>query len=234
MSEELKVQDGTDTVIEQPPAQAAPQESEADRNWKVMRQQKEETERRLAQLEQHFKEQQERATPETAPTDDYDSEYDDMYVNRKQLSQREQKMRQEIDAQRKEMEAIKQQTQMQMAEQRLKAQYKDFDAVVTEENLEKLKQIKPAAFRSIASTPDLSDKGEMAYDLLRQYGIVKDKDDEDLKVEQNQQKPRAANTVAPHMGESPLSQVGNYDRRTLSETRKAELRRQVAESRKYR
>jgi hypothetical protein len=56
----------------------------------------------------------------------------------------------------------------------------------------------------------------------------------DKRIEQNKNKPRSIANVAPQTGDTPLTKVGDYDRRILTEERKAEIRRQVEEAKRNR
>lgn len=221
----------------QPVQQEHKQESEADRNWKLMRERAENAERRIQELERYFKDAEERnqkqnMVREEEPEEEYSDP--DAFVDRKglrrELTAREKKLREELEEQRKRLE----QMTVQSAEQRLYDRYKDFDDVVNDDNMNKLAKMKPSAYRAIYASEDIFDRGELAYDLLTTYGIAKRKDELDEKLQQNQQKPRSAATVAPQTADTPLSRIGDFDRRNLTEERKAQLRRQVAEAKRYR
>jgi hypothetical protein len=114
---------------------------------------------------------------------------------------------------------------------RLKNQFNDFDSVVSRENLEKLSIKKPELYRSIISNPDLYDKGHAAYEMIKNSGILNNQyEDIDRRVEENKLKPRSASNAAPQSGDTPLARAGDYDRRILTEERKAFLRKQSEEA----
>ena len=57
---------------------------------------------------------------------------------------------------------------------------------------------------------------------------------QDKRLEENKAKPRAIGNASPQAGDTPLSKVGDYDRRILTEERKDQLRKQVEEAKRNR
>jgi hypothetical protein len=121
------------------------------------------------------------------------------------------------------------------AELRLKSQFPDFEAVVTVDNLKKLAATKPALHRVILANQDAYDAGYTAYEVIKNSGLIDTSyAEQDRKIEENKYKPRAAANAAPQVGDSPLSRVGDYDRRVLTEDRKMQLLKQVADAKMHR
>jgi len=82
---------------------------------------------------------------------------------------------------------------------RLRGKFKNFDQVVTKENLEKLKRNEPELYRTIKSGDDLFSKGVSAYKTLVSLGYggenyMKQKE----QVAQNHNKPLSAQAIKGH------------------------------------
>ncbi len=222
---------------------AAPQETEADRNWKVMREREkaaddraQAAERRLGELENLV--QQQAKPPEPVP--EYSPLDDDSFVDGRAAKAQEQRIRAEIvkqkqenDKQQRDNKQFQDKMSETMAFQRLSGDHSDFDKVVNDDTLTKLSKVSPSAYRSIVANPDLFDRGKTAYEMITMYGIVKKEDVVDRKLEANKNKPRTANTMAPQTSETPLSRLGDYDRRVLSEDRMEQVRRNVAAAKEF-
>jgi hypothetical protein len=165
--------------------------------------------------------------------DDFDLN-DDTYIEGKHLKKYVKSLKQELKNTKKQFEEYNQQNSMHQAEMRLKTQFNDFESVVSKENLERLQQQKPALYRTILANSDIYDKGYVAYELIKNSGILTDQYQElDRKVEENRSKPRSAANAAPQSGDTPLARVGDYDRRILTDERKDQLRKQVEEAKRY-
>lgn len=122
---------------------------------------------------------------------------------------------------------------------RLKAQYPDFDNVVSKDNIELLKLRHPElAATLINSSADLYSKGVSAYSLIKNMGIapevpVKNYDAEKALAQKNMSKPRSSISLSPQQGESPLHRANAFAN-GLTEDLKAQLRREMEEARRNR
>jgi hypothetical protein len=141
---------------------------------------------------------------------------------------------------KKEMEAVKNEFAAYKAQQaavsdevRLKQVYNDFDKVVNNENLEKLKELDPETAEIIAtSNASLYSRGSSAYKRIKELVIIEDKYEKDkLKAQENSSKPRPMNSVSPQQGDSPLS-MANAFANGLTEDVKKQLWKEMQESTK--
>ena len=219
------------------PQQSVPQDSQKESNMRILRERAENAERRALELERMVQMNMSQQQSSKMQIDDSDDDFDlsdDTYIEGKHLKKYVKNLKQELKNTRKQFEEYNQQTAMTNAEIRLKDQFNDFDSVVTKENLEKLNQQKPALSRTIYANTDIYDRGYTAYELIKNSGIIADDYQSlDRKVEENRSKPRSAANAAPQAGDTPLTRVGDYDRRILTEDRKDQLRRQVEEAKRY-
>lgn len=90
-------------------------------------------------------------------------------------------------------------------EERIKARYSDFDQVVTQENIETLKQRKPSLALALAHNPDPYAQAEAVYDALKMMGIGETDVNkvEKEKALKNAQKPMSVSSA------SKTSALGN-------------------------
>jgi hypothetical protein len=218
-------------------AKPAQQEGQKEANMRILRERAENAERRSAELERMVQMNMSQQQSNKIQIDDGDDDdfgvSDDTYIEGKHLKKYVKNLKQELKNTRKQFEEYNQQNALNNAEMRLKTQFNDFDSVVTKENLEKLNQQKPALYRTILANADVYDKGYAAYEFIKNSGIVADQYQEiDRRVEENRSRPRSAANAAPQSGDTPLTRVGDYDRRILTEERKDLLRRQVEEAKR--
>lgn len=218
------------------PQETQAQESPKEANIRILRERAESAERRAHELERMMQmnmSQQQNNKMQIDEDDDFDLS-DDTYIEGKHLKKYVKGLKQELRNTKKQFEEYNQQNAVTQAEIRLKNQFSDFESVVNKENLERLNAQKPSLYRTILANQDIYDKGYVAYELIKNSGIMSDQYQElDKKVEENRSKPRSAANAAPQSGDTPLTRVGDYDRRILSEERKDQLRRQVEQAKMY-
>jgi len=206
-------------------------------NHRILRERAEAAERRAADLEYQLQQRQmQQVAHDTIPEDD-DALLDindDAYVEGHQVKKYLKKMNDRVAKATRRLEEEAQKTSIKVAETNLKYQFTDFDKVVTKENLEKLSRTKAPLFRSIMANPDIYDRGYSAYEAIKNLIPENNYEAVDRKLEENRQRPRSAAAVAPQTGDTPLSRAGDYDRRVLTEERKAQLRKQVEEAKRNR
>lgn len=204
----------------QPPEQAAPESqspeveaqpkevSDKDRNFQKMRE-------KTARLERHNAELQKALEAQGNPTDT--GVASDELVEGKHLEKLYQ-----------EMERIKNAA----IPDRLRSKFSDFDQVVTEENIEKLKQSEPELFVSIKSGEDLYAKGVSAYKTLRALGIAKDDPYKAQKeqVHQNQSRPLSTQAIK---GQGALADANIFAKGLTPELKK-QLQEEMAHAVKAR
>lgn len=221
--------------VEQPVKEAA-KEKEADA-FRAMRERTEAAERKAQEYERMIlaAQQQQQVPKPTQHIEEDDIDIsDDTYIEGKQFKRYVKGLKQEIKAAKEQFKEMQQQNSLSTAELRLQSQFNDFTTVVNEDNLKKLASLKPALYRSIMANQDIYDRGYTAYELIRS-SIIPDQQkyaEADKRLDENRAKPRSAANVAPQVGESPLTRVGDYDRRVLTKERKDFLMRQVEEAKR--
>lgn len=94
---------------------------------------------------------------------------------------------------------------------RLKAKFQDFDQVVTQENIDKLKETEPELYNSITSGNDLYTKSVSAYKTIKSLGFVESSsyDAQKEQVQKNHGRPISAQAIR---GQGALSEANIFAR----------------------
>ena len=209
-----------------------PKESQKEQNLRILRERAERAERRAAEMEQLMQQQkqQQYQQPQQVQQVEHQEEFrmeDDAYLDGKKFNNYLERKKQEDRKQREENQRLQQQILSSLAEQRIRTELPDFDQVVSAENLKNLAAVKGESYQSMMSNPDLYAKAKTAYDMIKGYGLNEDYSDMNKKIADNKSKPRAAASVAPQQADTPLSRVGDYDRRILTDAQRLENMKRV-------
>lgn len=199
--------------------------SDKEYNMRQLREQRDQAERRAIEAERLLQQRQQQPPEE----DDLGVE-DDALLEGKQLK----KYHKNFKGNQQKTQAQIDQINNALSELRLRTKLPDIDSVVTDENLEKLKRVKPAIYRSIMANPDFVDRGEVAHDAITTWIKPEKHAEQDRRLEENKSKPRSSGSVGPQPSDTPLTRVGDYDRRILSNADKDRIMRQVQEAKSYR
>ena len=208
--------------------QPKPQETEQQMRFKILRERAERAERerdealRLAQQSSKPYQQEEPSNEEF----DIQIGNDDIAEGKhlKKVYEKVKKLESELSRSRQQYSAVS-------AEQKLKAQFTDFDKVVTEENIKILAQMHPPAGNTLRNTTDLYDAGYMAYTLIKQFHIDAPHITDVERAQKNAAKPKPLNSISPQQGDTPLSRANAFAN-GLSEDLKAQLLKEMNEARK--
>jgi len=180
----------------------APVQSAPERNFDELREQKKRAERERDDLRRRM-EQIEASQKEVKPAQP--SLADDDLVEWKHVKQ-------EIDGLKNEIKNYQQASTASSAEIRLKARHPDFDSVVNQTNIERLREQHPEIAQTLSANNDLYSQASAAYDIIKRYGIYNPdvyKDDK-ARVQENAAKPRTLNTSSSQRGESPLDNANAF------------------------
>lgn len=201
----------------------APQEDNATRNFKQLRELKERAERERDELIKQLQQMQQPAEEE----DDIGIGADD-FAEGKHLK----KLNKDIKELKKQLNEYKTHSSEITTEAKIKSQYPDFDSVVTKDSIDRLRQDYPELATTINSSLDLYTKAVAAYTLIKKFGIndtsyMQDK----LLATKNAAKPRPLASVSPQQGDSPLSRANAFAN-GLTEELKEQLRKEMYAHRK--
>jgi gas vesicle protein len=211
-------------TVQNNPEKSPNPESSKEQNMRILRERAENAEAKIRQMEQYMTQQQQQK-----PVEDDLGIDDDSYVEARYLK----KIHKELKETKKQMEEMSNRAIQQTAEIRLKSQYADFDAVVNEENIKEFAVKHPEEYSTLLSNPDLYAKGKTAYNMIKHFGLKDKYENVDKKMEENKSKPRSSASAPSQPADAPLTRVGDYDRRILSDERKKQLYEQVSKSKQY-
>lgn len=203
-------------TIEQPKRK----EQSRDHNFAAMRQKLEQIERERDEALRRLKEKEDDNDVNLGP---------DELAEGKHIS----KVQKEIKRLKEELQNYKTQTVQATTEARLKAQYADFDAVVTHDTVTQLKEQYPELASTLQSSPDLYSQAVSAYTMIKKLGIVPEGmyAADRTRAQANAYKPRPSTSVSPQQGETPLSKANAFAD-GLSDDLKAQLLKEMNSSRR--
>jgi hypothetical protein len=100
---------------------------------------------------------------------------------------------------------------------------KDFDEVVTDDNIKTLARLYPEDYESVMSSPNLKNKSKTVYNMMKNYGIyTKGMKDSEEKINKNKSKPSSPGSSG-QTPQTPLSKLNDYDRREMTEERRKQV-----------
>lgn len=209
-------------------AQDQQEESKEVRDYRALRMKARRAEEERDELLNRIK-SYESAQQKSQPEEDDDGIAEDELVEGKHFK----KVARELKSLKQQLKEQESRATTSAAELRLKAQYSDFDAVVSRDNIDDLRENYPEIAATLASSKDLYSTGVAAYTMIKRLGIgapdayAKDRE----KAEKNASKPRPLASVSPQQGDSPLSHANAFAN-GLTNDLKEQLRKEMNEARK--
>ena len=178
-------------------------------------------------LEKRWSDKQE-PKKEVVPEQDLHLNPDDL-VEGKHLSKYDKK----ILMLEKKLQSYEQVSSESRIESKLKNDFPDFSSIVSDKNVNALREVDPDLALAIAHTPDLYKKAALTYKMIKKLGIVQeDKFVKDREIaQQNSLKPKTLHAVSPQRGSSPMSHANAFANGLTPELRD-QLRREMNEARK--
>jgi hypothetical protein len=214
-------QDLTEEVTQTPEIQQAeePQETSRERNNRALRELKEKAEKDRSRAEKERDEAilrarklEEQYATRSQKVDDDDV---DITIGEEDLveGKHHRKLAKEVKELKKELRSSREQYKAQSLQDQLSRDYPDFNSVVTPENIEILRHLKPRQAQLLDSSNDLYTTAASAYEMIKEYGIYEDnrrvnRDRET--VQKNLSKPKPTNSISPQRGDSPLSKAHDF------------------------
>lgn len=219
MTEEIK----TETIIEQPisqtpePVQEQPKENNEEVNWRKFRQERENDRKAKLEAEEISRKKQEEnlalqkaleaiVNKPTQPQRDDDYESEESKIEKKvaeALAKRDQQYQRER-AERDQQELPK----------RLQSEFRDFNQVCTEENLDYLEYHYPEVAKPYKHMPDGYEKWEGIYKALKRFIPNKESGKEAKKAESNLNQPTA-------MSRPGMTQTGDQAPHIMDDAKRA-------------
>lgn len=224
--QEVGTSDQQEAVLTQPSAAETAQQ----RNFKMMREKAERAERERDEAVRKLREiETAKSQAQVQQEDDFQIGPDEL-AEGKHLSKVVQKMKR-IEG---ELNEYKRKSSVETTEARIKAEYPDFDKVVSRENIEVLKNNYPELAQTLNSSSDIYVTAKAAYTLMRKLGISPDTSAYDMDKEtavRNASKPRPLSSVSPQQGDSALSRANAFAN-GLTDELKEQLRKEMSSARR--
>lgn len=198
--------------------------SDKEKNFIRLRETKEQLERENRELKQSLNQHIQKTTPQPAQQEDELKMGDDDLVEGKVVKQ--------LFRELKNLKSSYEQEKLSTVPDRLKTKFSDFDQVVTQENIEKLKKTEPELYLSITSGSDLYAKGVSAYKTLKALGFVEEDPYKAQKevVQTNHGRPVSAQSIR---GQGALSEANIFAKGLTPELR-IQLQKEMEEAIKAR
>lgn len=222
LNQQLQAQQPEQQVEQQESPATSQAQEQKEYNYRMLREKAERAEQRAAELERQFALQQQRSQESAAEDEDFGISDDD-YVDGKNLKKVVNKLKNEVRDTRKKLQEANEIRAVKDAEDQLRNRFSDFSEVLDPENVKRFAALYPREFNSITSHPDHYGRGLAAYNIIKNSGIIQKPNDETARLEANRSKPKSAATVSPSPADTPLTRVGDYDRRVLTEERRKQL-----------
>ena len=183
--------------IDQKAVEAEAERLYQQRNFKMLREQAEAIARENAELKKRIQAQ---------PEENYTVANDDLVEGKHLVQQKKY-----VDQQVEELKEQLRQQQILMTENLIRSQCPDFDNVVTEQNLAKLRNEYPEVAESLGSSSDLKNKAVAAYKLIKKLNISGSQVDADRDlIAKNMAKPKVSASLPKAEGD--LARANAFER----------------------
>ena len=187
-------------------------ESRAKQSFRELRTKLQKTQQERDELFNHIKNIEAKNKSNISSNDIYDEDFNldpDAIAEGKHLH----KVNNEVKNLKKQLQEMKRFSEETQAENKLKSKYSDFDQVVSEDNIEMLKESHPDLWNTIASAPNLYNRGLSAYMFIKSLSPNQVSYEEDkVSIQKNMAKPRSMTSVSPQKGNTPLSQANVFEK----------------------
>jgi len=181
--------------------------------------QRDEAYRLLQMIDNNLRNQQ--APQKTVEEDSFDinSLDDEDYANNKVLKKIIKQQYKQYQDLKNEVETSKKSSYSMAVEARIRSEYPDYTSIVSDDNIQRLKEEKPFIFRTIANIKDPYEQAVAAYEAT--VGIngntTNQYSREDMQMARNKSKPRPSSAIPPKKKESTLDKIDSYGNMTQKE-----------------
>jgi hypothetical protein len=180
----------------------------------------------IQRLEHHALQQQQLQQQKPEPEPEPISYDDDDIIEGRHIKPELAAIRKELQEHRRYAEEARRIAQTNSMENAIRSKYNDFDSVVTRENVEKLRALKPELAESLHRTPDDYNKAVAVYTILKDLGIARSNvsyNEDHIKAQNNLSKPRTSATLASQTGTTSLSHASAFTDGKLTAERKDQI-----------
>jgi hypothetical protein len=200
-------------------------EDDQTKNFKQLRKKAEQVAKERDEALARLRDYEERIKQSSPP----ESESDEFTMQPDELAEGK-----HISKVQKQLNKLREEVRVATTEAKLKAQYPDFDSVVSKENILALRDMYPEIAQALNSSPDLYATAASAYTLIKKLGLnanAAQYDAEKKIVQANAAKPKPLASVSPQQGDSPLSRANAFAN-GLTDELKTQLLREMEQARR--
>lgn len=159
---------------------------------------------------------------------------DDALVEGKQIKELVRHVK-SLNSKLKVYEQQSQKNSLQTLEMKLQSQFPDFNEVVTQDNLVKLRNMNPDLADAILHNQDQYKQAKLAYDMVKQLGIYNPSVSVNRALAQNNMtKPRSASSLSATKADSAISRVNGFANAPLTKEIKEKHYQEMLEAMKGR
>ena len=184
-------------------------------------------EKRALELEQRSQQVSSQSQPVPVEEEDIQIDNED-YVQAKHIKSSTKKLKNKLSATEQKLVELEQKLSYMQAQREVDA-LPDFYKVVNDDNIKTFARLYPEDYESMMANPNLSSRSKTAYNMIKNYGIIQkpDTSSQEEKLIATQFKPKAAASVSHQSPQTPLTKVGDYERRVLTEADKDRINRML-------
>lgn len=225
------IKESVDTTA---PVEVAKEVAKAENDTSVnianLRAAKDKAEKDSAELKSQLEEmQRQNVTPGPTEKEEEPAYGDEDFVEGRHL-------RKELDSMKRKQQEFEMRQKEAVESEQLKRKYSDFSKVMTDANADRLKELDPETFMTIASsTASHYHRSVAAYKRIKELGIFVEDTHEQGRAaaEANVNKPRPTNSVSPQSSDSPLTMANAFSS-GLTDELKGQLWKEMQASMKKR
>lgn len=234
MSTTEETPDYVEEAVQEPIDKVPVKDNSARDNLVRMRIAREKAERERDELMQILLKQQSNQQQVPEPEEDYG-------IGNEELAEGKhiRKVSKELADLKKQLASYKAQSQQEILEAKIRLQFPDFNQVVSEENVSRLKEDHPEVAEMLINTADLYNKASSAYKVIKNFGIHKEtivmtRDKaQAAQALKNIAKPKPMASINPQQGDTPLSKANAFATPgALTDDMKAQLRKEMEQARR--
>lgn len=184
-------------------------------------------ERRAQELEQRSQQIAHQSQPVPVEEEDIQIDNED-YVQAKHIKSSTKKLKSKLTVTEQKLAELEQKFSYMQAQREVDA-LPDFYKVVNDDNIKTFARLYPEDYESMMANPNLSARSKTAYNMIKNYGIIQPVDTtaQQERMIANQNKPKSSATVASQIPQTPLTKVGEYERRVLTDADKDRINRML-------
>lgn len=199
------------------------------RAFKEMREARERAERERDELQRRMMEAERvRSQPQEDDLSELFKGNEDDLVEKKHLKKLYERLEKKLEAQYRS-------TSQTALEAQIRAQFPDFDSVVTQDSVARFSQEMPEMAQSLGAAPDGYNKAVSVYKMIKKMGFSQDSnlEHEKQRIQQNASRPKTATSISAQRTTSNLQHADAFSRGLTPELKK-QLHQEMVDAMKNR